>query len=325
MDSTVLMTGATGFIGKHLTRRLLGCGTRVIALSRDARRAARVLGPSVHAVTNLTELAADERVDAIVDLAGAAIAGGLWTARRKRLLLESRLAVRNALIELAGRLRQKPTTWVAASAIGYYGVHDDDALLHEKSPPQPIFQSQLCAAREAAAACAGELGVKVAALRIGLVLGRDGGALPALARPVRYGAGMVLGSGAQWVSWIHVDDLVDLILFVLEQKTLAGPINATAPAPVRHGELMHGIAAALGRRLLPVALPAAVLRALLGELAQLFVDGQRVAPARATALGFKFRYPTIEPALRDLLASPSRPFAATTSSSEPEASGRATE
>jgi hypothetical protein len=325
MADTILVTGATGFIGRHLTARLLARGSRVIALSRDARRAARVLGPAARIVTNLTQIAADERIDAIVNLAGAPIASRPWTRRRKRTLLQSRITVTHALLDLAARLEQRPATWVTASAIGYYGVRTDDVPLHEKSPAQAVFQSELCAALEAAAARAGELGVKVAALRIGLVLGRDGGALPALARPVRRGLGMVLGSGAQWVSWIHVEDLLDLIVFVLAEKTLAGPLNATAPAPVRQRELMQAIAAVLERKLLPFALPAGGVRALLGELAQLFVDGQRVVPARATALGFTFRYATLDAALRDLLEPRRRYFAATVSSSAPGASGSATE
>lgn len=325
MADTVLITGATGFIGRHLTRRLLAGGACVIALSRNADRAARLLGPSVHAVEDLAAIAADERITAIVNLAGAPIANGLWTPRRKRLLLDSRTAVTESLLELVTRLEQKPTTWLTASAIGYYGVRNDDAELHEKSPPQPIFQSELCVAREGAAAAASELGIKVASLRFGLVLGKDGGALPALARPVRYGLGLVLGSGTQWVSWIHVDDAVELMLFVLAEKTLAGPINATAPTPVRHAELMRQIAAVLGRRLLPFKLPAAAVRLLLGELAQLFLDGQRVVPARAAALGFKFRYPALEPALRDLFAPQARYLAATISSPGAGASGRATE
>ena len=129
------------------------------------------------------------------------------------------------------------------------------------------------------------------------MLGKDGGALHALAAPVRFGLGTVLGNGQQWVSWIHLDDLVDLVLFVLDQESLAGPLNATAPTPVRHAEVMQAIAAALGRRLWPFEVPAKWLRAALGELAQLFVDGQRVTPDRALALGFRFRYATIGAAL----------------------------
>jgi uncharacterized protein len=301
---TVLISGATGFIGRALAYRLIERGDYVIVLTRDLAKAADLFGPYVEAVTDLRTLRADRRIDAIVNLAGAPIAGGRWTRRRKIELLASRLTITQALLECVARLETKPRTWLNASAIGYYGVHADDEGLHEKCAPQARFQSRLCTTWEAAAAQASAFDVKVAMLRIGLVLGRDGGALPALSRPVRLGLGCVLGSGAQWVSWIHRDDLVDLAIFVLDQETLAGPINATAPSPVRHTELMRAIAATLQRRLLPFRVPASGLRALLGELAELFVDGQRVPPVRATALGFGFRHATIESALAEALGDP---------------------
>jgi uncharacterized protein (TIGR01777 family) len=220
------------------------------------------------------------------------------------LLLDSRLEVTTDLLTLIARLATKPTTWINASAIGYYGVHEGDAPLHEKSPGQGIFQSELCRRWEQAAARAAEHGVNVACLRIGLVLGRDGGALPALARPVRLSLGTVLGRGRQWVSWIHLDDLLELVLFVLDQETLRGPVNATAPQPLTHAQFMAALAAALRRPLLPIRVPERLLRSTLGELAQLFVDGQRVLPERATALGFRFRYVTAASALEHLLGAP---------------------
>ncbi|HET8699468.1 MAG TPA: TIGR01777 family oxidoreductase [Gammaproteobacteria bacterium] len=304
----VLITGATGFVGRRLAFRLIERGNRVLVLARNPHKAADLFGPHAEVVTDLSSIPAADRIDAIVNLAGAPIGGGLWTRKRKALLVGSRLDVTNALLTLVARLDVKPTTWVNASAIGYYGVRGDEEL-HEKSPPQPTFQSELCRRWEEAAGRAGDLGVKVALLRIGLVLGADGGALPALARPVRLGCGAVLGSGKQWVSWIEIGDLIELALFVLDQETLAGPVNATAPVPVTHAALMHALAAALGRRLLPVAIPERLLRASLGELAQLFVDGQRVLPARATALGFEFQYPTVAAALAATFASGAAPGA----------------
>jgi uncharacterized protein len=300
----VLISGATGFIGRHLVYALIERGDAVIVLARDRDKAEDLFGPHVQIVTNLETLDRAARIDAIVNLAGAPLAARWWTARRKRTLLESRLSVTDALLSLAARLATPPRTWINASAIGYYGVRNDDVPLHEKTAPQPIFQSELCRRWEAAAARASELGVKVALLRMGVVLGADGGALPALARPVRLGIAAIMGGGKQWVSWIHVDDLIALVLFVLDQETLAGPVNATAPAPVRHGELMEAIAAALHARPLRIRVPDRALRGALGELAQFFVDGQRVMPDRATALGFRFRYATAGAALESLLAPP---------------------
>ncbi len=299
---TVLVTGATGFVGRALVPRLLARGDRVIALVRNPGKAATLLGPDVTLCTSLDTVPHTTRIDAIVNLAGEPIAGGLWTARRRALLLDSRLGVTHALFALLARLEPRPRAWVNASAIGYYGAQSGDAALDEASPPGRGFQAELCRRWETAAAAATEHGATVTLLRLGVVLGSDGGALPSLARPVRWHAGVPLGNGAQWFSWIHRDDLLELIAFVLDSGDVAGALNATAPNPVRHGELMRSIAAALGRRLLPLAVPAVVLRTALGELAELFVDGQRVVPKRALELGFKFRYETIDAALHALLA-----------------------
>jgi uncharacterized protein (TIGR01777 family) len=298
----VLVSGATGFIGTKLVDRLIGRGDRVTVLARNRAKALDLFGPHVEIVDDLTALPATTPIDAIVNLAGESIAGGLWTKRRRALLLESRLGVTRALLALVARLATPPTTWVNASAVGYYGARDGDEALHEKSSSGTGFQAELCRAWEETAALAAERRVRVTALRIGVVLGRDGGALPSLARPVHLFAGAVLGSGRQWFSWIHVDDLLALVLFVLDEQTLAGPINATAPEPARHRDVMTAIAAALGRPLWPLRIPARLLGAVLGELAELFVAGQRVVPERALALGFAFRHATIDDACADLLA-----------------------
>jgi hypothetical protein len=298
----ILVTGATGFIGSKLVYRLVERGDRPIVFVRNPAKAADLFGPHAEIVTNLGAIPAATRIDAIVNLAGESIAGGPWTPRRRQLLLDSRLGVTGALLALVGRLAAKPKTWVNASAIGYYGARAGDEPLHEKAPGGHGFQAELCRRCEEAAAHAAADGIKVTTLRTGVVLGGDGGALPALARPVRVFAGTLMGNGRQWFSWIHIDDLLNVVLFALDQETLAGPLNATAPQPVRHVELMAAIAAALNRPLWPVAIPASLLRAVLGELAELFVDGQRVVPARLCALGFEFRYPTIEAALEQALA-----------------------
>ena len=299
---TVLVTGATGFIGRKLVYRLVGRGDGVVVHARNAAKASDLFGPHVDVVSDLAGIPADTRIDAIVNLAGEPIASAPWTRRRRALLLESRLGVTQALLALVERLAVKPTTWINASAIGYYGARDGDGSLNEKSGAGTGFQAELCRRWEETASRAGEHGVKVALLRIGVVLAGDGGALPALARPVRMFAGSVLGTGRQWFSWIHIDDLLDLIAFVLAEGRLAGPLNATAPEPVRHEELMAAMAATLRRPLWPVRIPARILRAGLGELAELFVDGQRVRPDRLLALKFRFRYATIQAALEQALA-----------------------
>jgi len=299
---TVLVTGATGFIGSKLVYRLVSRGDGVIVHARNAARAADLFGPHVDVVTDLKLVPSETRIDAVINLAGEPIAGAPWTRRRRALLLESRVGVTRALLALVERLAVKPTTWINASAIGYYGARDGEDALNEKCGAGKGFQAELCRRWEETAARAAEHGVKVSTLRIGVVLSGDGGALPALARPVRLFAGTLLGTGRQWFSWIHVDDLLDLISFVLAEKTLAGPINATAPNPVRHDELMTTIASTLRRPLWPVRIPASILRFGLGELAELFVDGQRVTPDRLLALKFRFRYATLGAALEQALA-----------------------
>lgn len=294
---SVLVTGATGFIGRKLVQRLVERGERVIVHARRAAKAVDLFGLDVDVVTSFAEISADTRVDAVINLAGEPIAAAPWTRRRRALLLDSRLEMTRSLLALVERLAVKPTTWINASAIGYYGARRGDGELNERSAAGMGFQAELCRKWEEAAAKAGDYGVKVATLRIGVVLSGDGGALPALARPMRLFAGTMLGTGRQWFSWIHIDDLLEAVCFVLDEATLAGPVNATAPTPVRHAELMAAMAKTLRRPLWPMRLPAGVLRAGLGELAELFVEGQRVTPERLLALKFQFRYPTIGDAL----------------------------
>lgn len=197
---TVLISGATGFVGGHLVRRLVARGDTVLVYARDADRALDRFGPHVHVVTNLDVIEPSARIDAIVNLAGARILGLPWTRGRRRTLIASRLQTTRALVALCARLERPPRVFVSASAIGYYGTRGEQRL-DEQSPPQPIFQSVLCQQWEEAAVAAEAIGARVVRLRFGLVLGRDGGALPSLALPVRLGLGAVLGSGKQWVSW----------------------------------------------------------------------------------------------------------------------------
>lgn len=292
----VLVTGGTGFIGRHLVARLVANGDRPLVLARNEAKARRLFGDTATVVTSLAALGADEPLDAVVNLAGESIAAGLWTAKRREALLESRLGVTRELLGLVDRLARKPAIWINASAIGYYGARGDEPLT-ETAPPGTGFQSELCRRWEAAAEEATNCGVPVAIARFGVVLDRDGGALPQLARPVRLFAGTVLGTGRQWFSWIHLDDLLDLLAVLLARGDVTGAINATAPEPVRYEDLMAALARALHRPLWPVRIPATAVRAVLGELAELFVEGQRVLPARAEGLGFAFRYPSLGAAL----------------------------
>jgi uncharacterized protein (TIGR01777 family) len=296
---TMLIGGATGFIGGHLVRRLLARGDRIIVLTRDADRALDRFGPQVRIITSTAQVDEREPIHAVVNLAGAPILGFPWTKSRREKLIESRVDTNRELIGLCARLSRSPRVFVSASAIGYYGISADEPL-DEQSAPQPIFQSRLCAEWENSADVATGVVNRIVKMRTGLVLGRDGGALQGLVRPVRWGLGAIMGNGAQWVSWIHIDDLVRLFEFALDTPLLHGPVNAVSPAPIRHRQ-MQALIGKILRRPVWMRIPAPVVRAVLGEMGQLLVDGQRVTPARALALGFQFKHPNAGEALTDLL------------------------
>jgi uncharacterized protein (TIGR01777 family) len=300
----VLISGATGFVGGHLVRRLIARGDAVTVYTRDADRALDRFGPHVQVVTNLDALEPAARIDAIVNLAGAPILGLPWTRGRRRKLIDSRVQTTRQLVALGARLERPPRIFVSASAIGYYGVRRDQRL-DEQSAPQSIFQSELCQQWEEAAIAAEGNGARVVRLRCGLVFGRDGGALPSLALPVRLGLGAILGTGKQWVSWIHIDDLTRLIEFALDKPSVRGAVNAVSPSAATHLQLQHALAHTLHRPMW-MRVPAFVVRALLGEMSQLLIDGQRVVPRRALASGFVFRHPDLREALDHLIGRSSK-------------------
>jgi uncharacterized protein (TIGR01777 family) len=296
---TILITGATGFIGRRLVRSLIEKGDHVVALSRDPAKAAWTLGPHVEVVGDLSHITRERPIDAIVNLAGEPLAGGLWTKARKTRFFTSRVGTTEALVALIRRLDRKPTVLVSASAVGFYGDNPDDSL-DEDSPPQPHILSEICRQWEAAGERAAEMGVRVCRIRIGFVLGLDGGAFPALAAPVRFGLGTTMGTGRQWMSWIHIDDMVSLLQQALDNDALNGAINAVAPEPVTHGEFMQAVSNA-ARRPLFLRMPAKLLRLAIGEFADLFLVGQKVIPAAAVAAGYTFKFPSLNAALSDLI------------------------
>lgn len=302
----VVVTGGTGFIGRSLCERLVSLGHAVTVLTRDPARARVRLAPPISLVgwegfRGPTDglMAALGDGDVIINLAGAPIAAGRWTAQIKERLRSSREGTTSALVAALSKLRTRPVLLISASAIGYYGPRQDEALT-EESPSGSGFLASLCREWEAAARAAERLGVCVVLPRVGVVLGRDGGALAKMLPAFRCGLGGPVGSGTQWISWIHLDDLIDLLLFLLNEPAL-GPVNATAPHPVTNREFARTLGQVLRRPALAWA-PSPALRILFGEMAEeLLLTGQRVLPHRAQSMGFRFRHPTLPEALHAIL------------------------
>jgi uncharacterized protein len=296
---TVLVTGATGFIGSRLVEALTAAGHRTIVLARDPAKAARLPAP-FWLVTQLDQIASDTAIDAIVNLAGEPIDGGVWTAARRRRIFASRLRMTRNVVRLIARLDRKPAVLVSGSAVGWYGLWQDESLT-EFDGGKSCFTHRLCEAWERAAVPAERHGVRTVRLRIGPVLGTDGGLLARLLTPFEFGLGGRIGHGRQWMSWIERDDLVRLIAHVIATPSLSGPLNATAPLPVNNREFTRELAYAL-RRPAWLPIPATLLHGLAGVLAdELLIGGQRVLPDKAEMSGFTFRHPTLRHALATML------------------------
>lgn len=294
----IVVAGGTGFLGDALTSACAGAGDEVVVLTRTARPPRdgvtyAAWSPSGEAGSWATAL---DGADVLVNLAGASIADGRWTSRRKVAIWDSRLVATRALAGALALVERPPTRVISGSAVGYYGSRGDEAL-PEASAPGDDFLARLCVAWEKAAHAMASERTSVACIRTGLVLARRGGALPRMALPFKLGGGGVVGSGAQWMSWIHLDDWVVLVRRLMT-TTDDGAWNLTAPAPVTNADFTKTLARVLRRPAL-VPAPAFALRLALGEMADaLLLASQRAEPARATADGYVFRYATLDDALR---------------------------
>ena len=292
---SVLITGGTGFVGSRLVEALAAAGHEITVLTRSPHKAKAAL-PPVRMVSSLDEIVASERIDAIVNLAGEPISDGLWTARKRRRILRSRLEVTREIGRLIRRLRSAPDVLVSGSAVGWYGLRDDEPL-SESAGFSDCFSHQLCQRWERAALKAAGANVRLVRLRIGLVLAAEGGVLSRMLTPFDFGLGCRFGSGRQWMSWIHRDDLVRLIIHAIACPYLSGRLNATAPEAVTNGEFTAALGKALHRPAF-ISIPARGLRMALGSMAEeVLLGGQRVGPARAMTSGFRFTYPRLEDAL----------------------------
>ncbi len=300
----ILVAGGTGFIGRALVAELGAAGYEIIVLTRTRGKAPT--GPAAgvrffpwdgRTAEGWGRLA--DGALAIVNLAGDNLAEGRWTKAKKARILSSRTSAGSAVAEAVREARIKPGVLIQASAVGFYGSRGDEEL-DEGSAPGHGFLAEVVASWEASTRGVEELGVRRAVIRSGLVLGRGGGAFPSLLRPFRFFGGGPLGSGGQWLSWIHLADEVRAIRFLLERQDLAGAFNLTAPAPLPEKELCRAIGAAL-RRPCWFPVPAILLTALFGEKAgETLLCSQKVFPRRLRAAGFDFRFPDAGAAVRDL-------------------------
>jgi uncharacterized protein (TIGR01777 family) len=297
-----LVTGATGLLGRALLARL----SEPTVLSRDPDHAASLLG-GVSALRwdsarEPAPLAALSGVDTIFHLAGEPLAEGRWTAEKKRRIHDSRvLGTRNLVAGLAALPGPRPRVLVSASAVGYYGDRGDEQL-DESAPLGEGFLAGVCAAWEREALAAAALGMRVVCVRTGVVLAAGGGALARMLPAFRLGAGGPLGSGKQWMSWIHLDDVVGLFLHAGLHEPLQGPLNAVSPQPVTNAAFTRALGAAL-RRPAVVPIPRAALRIVFGEMSDLLFESQRVLPGVAQRTGYRFEHPELEGAMRAALSS----------------------
>jgi len=298
----IVITGATGMIGSLLVERLDNrLDTSLVLLSRKPAQEIPVANRQWLAwqpgASGEWQRAIDG-ADAVINLAGEPIAGKRWSPRQKLILRSSRIEATQSLVEAIGKSKVKPKTLISASAVGYYGPHGDERL-NEDSKPGDDFLSRLCVDWESEAKNAESFGVRVSVLRTGIVLAKGAGALQKMVPPFKLFAGGPLGSGLQWMPWIHIDDEVGLIEFLLDQADARGPFNGTAPNPVTMAEFSQALGRALNRPSW-ASVPPSVLALMLGEMADMLLTGQRAMPDAALKLGFQFKYPFLADALSAL-------------------------
>lgn len=295
----VLITGATGFIGQPLCRRLADKGHELLAVSRSPEKARAKLPDGTEIRAEVSDFV-DTAPEAVINLAGEPIAEGRWTDEKKRRIVESRVETTRAIVELCAGAESAPKVLVSASAMGYYGDQGDREVT-EDTAPNHEFVHEICDRWETEARKAESHDVRVAIARIGLVLDTGGGMLAKTLTPFKMGVGGRLGDGKQYMPWIHREDMVRILVFLLERDDLSGPFNASAPNPVTNAEFTQALANQLNRpAVLPA--PAIALKIAFGEMSRLLLTGAKMLPERLEDAGFEFRYSRLEDALSEILA-----------------------
>lgn len=295
----VFITGGTGLVGKALIDALIRRGNRVTVLSRNIYGAKQKLGNEVDLCQSLDKLNSLDGFDAVINLAGEPIADKRWTVRQKQNLCNSRWDITRRLTELIKMSEVPPKVFISGSAVGYYGIQDDK-ILDETSKPREDFLSQLCSKWESLAMAASSKYTRVCILRTGIVLSPKGGMLSKMTLPFKLGLGCVLGKGSQYISWIHLEDMVNGIILLLNKSEAKGVYNFTAPNPVTNKRFSKVLSSTLFRPCI-FHIPGWLIKAALGESATMLLDGQRVIPNRLYGLNYRFLFEHIDAALHDLL------------------------
>ncbi len=296
---TVLVTGATGFIGKHFCKVALAHGWQVIALTRNLDKAHHLL-PGVQAIEALEEIPITKKINYLVNLAGEPLVAGRWNEARKQEFLSSRVGVTERLFEYFASSEQPPDVLVSGSAVGYYGDQGDKEL-DEADRHRESYSHHLCSEWEHCAAQFSQLGTRVCYLRTGIVLGSGEGVLGRMVPPFKLGLGGRIGSGRQWMPWIHINDEVALIYHCLKRSDISGSVNACSPNPVTNRQFSQILGEVLSRPVL-LPMPAPVVRFIFGEMAdELLLSGQRAYPRKSLESGFKFSFPDLRGALEEIL------------------------
>lgn len=297
----VLITGGTGSIGTYLSNFLEEKGYEVAVLSRGRSAGSELKTYLWNYKEDFIEPEALETADYIVHMAGAGIADKRWTNKRKKEIIESRVATSELLYRALAKCKNKPKAFISASGIGYYGQQTTDRIFKETDPAGNDFVGETCRLWEASVNKINGLGIKTINLRIGVVMMKNGGALEKMAQPIRMGVGAALGSGKQMVPWIHIADLNRIILHAINNTSMEGAYNTCVPEPVTNIDLTKTLAKVLHKKLLLPNTPAWVLKIILGERSVLLTEGSRVSSDKILSTGFKFKFTNLENALQDIL------------------------
>ncbi|CAC9436393.1 Cell division inhibitor Slr1223 (YfcH in EC), contains epimerase/dehydratase and DUF1731 domains [uncultured Gammaproteobacteria bacterium] len=290
----ILITGGTGFIGSTLCSRLLEEGNnKIVILSRHSEK----IKPPIQAIAELNELKDNDAFDVVINLAGEPIANKRWSDQQKHQIFSSRINTTEKLIAYLETLENKPKLLISGSAIGYYGIDKTDTVIEEKDNGDNSFSSELCQKWEAVALKAEKLGIRTCLLRTGIVLGKNGGALNKMLLPFKMYLGGRIGNGKQWMSWIHIDDLIGIILHCINHDNLKGAVNGTSPNPVTNQAFTKTLGTVLKRPTI-FPMPALVVKLLMGQMGEeLLLAGKQIRPKKALDAGYIFKYKTLEEAL----------------------------